>query len=210
MWAVPAPRGVLFGSAPTSAAAAGRVHWRGDTQRTRSDNTPYAQPMSRCQQFSAGAAVGAHQARGRGAGLEPAAVQPPGSCRPARRVSAARRSITILPLRVFNRHQTFKRVDQEARGVVRSFQCLLYDGLRRGAGRGAVQDEGLERRQRAAVERGGKGGAAGVGDLGAAEVEDLELSALPALLSAAAAHLPAAAAPRGQRGPRRRTGCPRD
>ena len=39
----------------------------------------------------------------------------------------------------------------------------------------AVQKESLERRQRAAVERGGEGSAAGVGDLGAVEVEQLEL-----------------------------------
>ena len=38
-----------------------------------------------------------------------------------------------------------------------------------------MQVELLERRQRAAVERSGEGGAAGVGDLGAAEVEPLEL-----------------------------------
>jgi hypothetical protein len=46
-----------------------------------------------------------------------------------------------------------------------------HGGLRRGAGRGAVQIEQLERRQPAAVERSGDGGAAGVGDLGAEEVE---------------------------------------
>ena len=39
----------------------------------------------------------------------------------------------------------------------------------------AGQGEVLERRQRAAVDRSGEGGAAGVGDLGAAEVEHLEL-----------------------------------
>eukprot|EP00964_Phaeocystis_antarctica_P053247 scaffold31252_cov63-Phaeocystis_antarctica.AAC.2 len=40
---------------------------------------------------------------------------------------------------------------------------------------GTVHDELLERRKHTAVERGGKGGAAGVGDLGVAEVEHLEL-----------------------------------
>eukprot|EP00964_Phaeocystis_antarctica_P133114 scaffold97287_cov48-Phaeocystis_antarctica.AAC.2 len=50
-----------------------------------------------------------------------------------------------------------------------------HGGLRRGAGRDAGQIERLERRQRAAVERSGQGGAAGVGDLGVAEVERLEL-----------------------------------
>jgi hypothetical protein len=39
----------------------------------------------------------------------------------------------------------------------------------------AVQKESLERRQRAAVERGGEGSAAGVGDLGVQEDELLEL-----------------------------------
>eukprot|EP00964_Phaeocystis_antarctica_P030457 scaffold17209_cov68-Phaeocystis_antarctica.AAC.1 len=52
---------------------------------------------------------------------------------------------------------------------------LIHGGYRRGAGRDAVQIERLERRQRAAVERSGESGAAGVGDLGAGEVEKLEL-----------------------------------
>eukprot|EP00964_Phaeocystis_antarctica_P151163 scaffold118722_cov60-Phaeocystis_antarctica.AAC.3 len=52
---------------------------------------------------------------------------------------------------------------------------LIHGGLRRGAGRGAVQLELLERRQRTAVERRSEGGAAGVGHLGGAEVELLEL-----------------------------------
>eukprot|EP00964_Phaeocystis_antarctica_P090161 scaffold57657_cov63-Phaeocystis_antarctica.AAC.4 len=51
----------------------------------------------------------------------------------------------------------------------------LHGGHRRGAGRDAAQAEILERRQRAAVERSGEGGAAGVGDLGVVEVELLEL-----------------------------------
>eukprot|EP00964_Phaeocystis_antarctica_P111957 scaffold76200_cov63-Phaeocystis_antarctica.AAC.8 len=50
-----------------------------------------------------------------------------------------------------------------------------HGGLCRGAGRDAVQIERLERRQRAAIERSGKGGAAGVVDVGVAEVEHLEL-----------------------------------
>eukprot|EP00964_Phaeocystis_antarctica_P146537 scaffold112850_cov66-Phaeocystis_antarctica.AAC.1 len=54
-------------------------------------------------------------------------------------------------------------------------QCLIHGGLRRGAGRDAHQIDTLECRQRAAVERSGQGGAAGVGDLGVAEVEPLEL-----------------------------------
>ena len=51
----------------------------------------------------------------------------------------------------------------------------VHGVLRRGAGRDAIQVELLERRQRAAVDRSGEGGAAGVGDLGAVEVEHLEL-----------------------------------
>eukprot|EP00964_Phaeocystis_antarctica_P026614 scaffold14992_cov69-Phaeocystis_antarctica.AAC.6 len=50
-----------------------------------------------------------------------------------------------------------------------------HSGLRRGAGRGVFKTEVLERRQRAAVERSGQGGAAGVGDLGAVEAEQPEL-----------------------------------
>eukprot|EP00964_Phaeocystis_antarctica_P157742 scaffold128061_cov72-Phaeocystis_antarctica.AAC.2 len=52
---------------------------------------------------------------------------------------------------------------------------LIHGGLRRGAGRDVVQKEIPERRQRAAVERSGEGGAAGVGDLGVAKVEHPEL-----------------------------------
>ena len=48
--------------------------------------------------------------------------------------------------------------------------CPPNGSLCRGAGRGAVQIELLERRQRAAsVERSDEGGAAGVGDLGVAD-----------------------------------------
>ena len=47
----------------------------------------------------------------------------------------------------------------------------MRGGLPRGARRDAPQLEVLERRQRAAVERSSEGGAAGVGDLGVAEVE---------------------------------------
>ena len=50
-----------------------------------------------------------------------------------------------------------------------------HGSLCRGASRGAAQAELLERRQNAVVERGGEGGAAGVGDLGVAEDEALEL-----------------------------------
>eukprot|EP00964_Phaeocystis_antarctica_P120564 scaffold84286_cov63-Phaeocystis_antarctica.AAC.8 len=50
-----------------------------------------------------------------------------------------------------------------------------HGSLCRIAGRGASQIDQLERRQRTAVERDGKGGAAGVGDLGVAEAEPLEL-----------------------------------
>eukprot|EP00964_Phaeocystis_antarctica_P064668 scaffold38934_cov55-Phaeocystis_antarctica.AAC.2 len=63
--------------------------------------------------------------------------------------------------------------------------CHSHGFSRRGAGGGADQNEERKRRQRpaapqpltaaAAVERGGQGCAAGVGDLGAAEVELLEL-----------------------------------
>eukprot|EP00964_Phaeocystis_antarctica_P108109 scaffold72754_cov67-Phaeocystis_antarctica.AAC.2 len=46
---------------------------------------------------------------------------------------------------------------------------------RRGAGRDACKIDLSKRRQRAAVERGGEGGAAGIGDLGVVEAELLEL-----------------------------------
>ena len=52
---------------------------------------------------------------------------------------------------------------------------VTHGGLRRGAGGDAAQQELLESRQRTALERGGEDGAAGVGDLGAREVEQLEL-----------------------------------
>eukprot|EP00964_Phaeocystis_antarctica_P089994 scaffold57506_cov62-Phaeocystis_antarctica.AAC.7 len=51
----------------------------------------------------------------------------------------------------------------------------MHGGNSRGFGRNDSQTKGAERRQRAAVERRGEGGAAGVGDLGVAEVELLEL-----------------------------------
>ena len=51
----------------------------------------------------------------------------------------------------------------------------MHSFFRRGASGGAIKLEPLERRQRAAVERGGEGGAPGVCDLGAIEVEALEL-----------------------------------
>eukprot|EP00964_Phaeocystis_antarctica_P087111 scaffold55232_cov63-Phaeocystis_antarctica.AAC.4 len=51
----------------------------------------------------------------------------------------------------------------------------MHGGLRRVAGRNVFKIERFERQQRAAVERSGQGGAAGVGDLGAAEAELLEL-----------------------------------
>eukprot|EP00964_Phaeocystis_antarctica_P103999 scaffold69192_cov72-Phaeocystis_antarctica.AAC.3 len=54
-------------------------------------------------------------------------------------------------------------------------QCLMHGGLRRVAGRAAVKVHFLERRQNAAVERSGQGGAAGVGDLGVVEEEQPEL-----------------------------------
>ena len=54
-------------------------------------------------------------------------------------------------------------------------QCLTHCISRCDAGGDAIKPELLERRQRAAVERGGEGGTPGVGDLGAAEVEPLEL-----------------------------------
>ena len=55
------------------------------------------------------------------------------------------------------------------------WECRLDGISRRAAGRDAVQIELLERRQRAAVERSDKGGAAGVGDLCAPEVQPPEL-----------------------------------
>ena len=54
-------------------------------------------------------------------------------------------------------------------------QCRVHGNFRCAAGGNAVQKESLERRQRAAVERGGEGSAAGVGDLGVQEDELLEL-----------------------------------
>eukprot|EP00964_Phaeocystis_antarctica_P160322 scaffold131851_cov75-Phaeocystis_antarctica.AAC.1 len=54
-------------------------------------------------------------------------------------------------------------------------QCRLHIFLRCGAGGSAGKESTLEGRQLAAVERGGEGGAPGVGDLGAVEVEQHEL-----------------------------------
>ena len=59
-----------------------------------------------------------------------------------------------------------------------SCQCLTHCIFRCDAGGGANKPELLERRQRAAVERGGEGGTPGVGDLGEAEVEPLEMEQL--------------------------------
>eukprot|EP00964_Phaeocystis_antarctica_P106698 scaffold71515_cov63-Phaeocystis_antarctica.AAC.3 len=59
--------------------------------------------------------------------------------------------------------------------LLQLFVSPTYGRYRYGAGRDASQVESLERRQRAAVERSGEGGAAGVGDVGVAEVERLEL-----------------------------------
>ena len=53
--------------------------------------------------------------------------------------------------------------------------AVLEGSFRCGAGRGALQTEDLKRRQRVAVKRGGEGVAAGVGDLGVAELERVEL-----------------------------------
>ena len=60
--------------------------------------------------------------------------------------------------------------------VVQRVASLMHSVLCRVAGRDAVQMEPLERRQRAAVECSGEGGAAGVGDLGVAEEEQSCLS----------------------------------
>ena len=54
-------------------------------------------------------------------------------------------------------------------------ECLRRCVYRRAVGGDVFKLEHVERRQRAAVERGGEGGATGVGDLGVAEVELLEL-----------------------------------
>ena len=59
--------------------------------------------------------------------------------------------------------------------------CRIHGGLRRGAGSRGVENELLERRQRAAVERRGQNGAAGVGNLGVVEAEHLELGSTPAV-----------------------------
>eukprot|EP00964_Phaeocystis_antarctica_P015487 scaffold8570_cov66-Phaeocystis_antarctica.AAC.2 len=58
-------------------------------------------------------------------------------------------------------------------------KCLIDGGFRCSAGRDAGHTDELERRERAAVERDGEGGAAGVGDVGAAEEERLELRQHP-------------------------------
>ena len=50
-------------------------------------------------------------------------------------------------------------------------ECLRRCVYRRIAGAGVIKHELLERRQRAAVERGDEGGAPGVRDLGVAEAE---------------------------------------
>eukprot|EP00964_Phaeocystis_antarctica_P153441 scaffold121712_cov63-Phaeocystis_antarctica.AAC.3 len=64
----------------------------------------------------------------------------------------------------------------EVQGTVPLLQTRPpHSGLRVGASRDACQVELAERRQRATVERRGEYGAAGVGDLGAAEVEPPEL-----------------------------------
>ena len=56
-------------------------------------------------------------------------------------------------------------------------ECRKNSLLRRVAGRSAIQSDILERRQRAAVERGGQSGASRVGDLGrGAEVDKSALS----------------------------------
>eukprot|EP00964_Phaeocystis_antarctica_P113379 scaffold77420_cov63-Phaeocystis_antarctica.AAC.4 len=57
----------------------------------------------------------------------------------------------------------------------RPCQCRMHSVLRRDAGRDAIQIEDDERRQRAAVERGGKSGAACVGDLGVAGIGILQI-----------------------------------
>ena len=51
----------------------------------------------------------------------------------------------------------------------------MHGFYRRGAGGDTIKVEPLERRQRAAVERGDEGGTAGVGDPAVAKVEPLEL-----------------------------------
>eukprot|EP00964_Phaeocystis_antarctica_P078954 scaffold49135_cov76-Phaeocystis_antarctica.AAC.4 len=61
------------------------------------------------------------------------------------------------------------------KGGSRPCQRRIHSFLRRGAGGDAIQVEALKRRQRAAVERGGKSGASRVGHLGVVEVEVLEL-----------------------------------
>eukprot|EP00964_Phaeocystis_antarctica_P152997 scaffold121057_cov63-Phaeocystis_antarctica.AAC.2 len=61
------------------------------------------------------------------------------------------------------------------KGGSRPCQCRMHSFLRRGAGRDFIELGDLERRQRAVVEREGQSGASGVGDLGAHEVERLEL-----------------------------------
>ena len=59
--------------------------------------------------------------------------------------------------------------------LVRPDHRLTHSGSRRGAGWGVIKLKHVERRQRAYVQRGDEGGAPGVGDLGVAEVERLEL-----------------------------------
>eukprot|EP00964_Phaeocystis_antarctica_P015839 scaffold8755_cov46-Phaeocystis_antarctica.AAC.2 len=60
--------------------------------------------------------------------------------------------------------------------LVQLVASLIHGGYRRGAGGDVIKIvEFLERRQHAAIERSRESGAAGVGDLGVAEAERLEL-----------------------------------
>ena len=90
-----------------------------------------------------------------------------------------------------------------------ALQCRVHGIFRCAAGGNAVQKESLERRQRAAVERGGEGSAAGVGDLGVLKrTSSLSFASTPVGSGGAPAGGGGGGATRGLRGPRRQTGCP--
>ena len=73
--------------------------------------------------------------------------------------------LTSEPAHLFSRQRCSSRV----------YECRTQRSYRLDAGGDALKLDLLERRQRAAVERGDESGAPSVGDLGAVEVEALEL-----------------------------------
>ncbi len=71
--------------------------------------------------------------------------------------------------------QSGERQEGQGGTGIAGYRCPTHGVYRRNAGRDAEQVKVVEHRQRPAVERCGQGGAAGVGDLGAAKAEQLEL-----------------------------------